>query len=115
MKRIATHHNLILNHAEKSPKTPENVISSDRRNDPRSARTSLQTLELFALPIANFPTTIERDPEWVTTPAAVYRIANTEDSPDRSCGFQPPREVNYRTGAKQLGFETSGGSIGEEG
>jgi hypothetical protein len=94
---------------------PNSATFSDRRNDPRPARTSSQPHELFALPIVTCLTTSEGDSEWVTTLAAVCGIANTEDSPDRSCGFHPPREVDYRTGAKQLGFETSGGSIGEEG
>ena len=42
-------------------------------------------------------------------------LTNTENSLPRSCGIRCRRQVDYQAGAKQLGSETRGGSIGKEG
>ena len=111
---------LIFTISDERPRKPCQLVPfsatcSRQCNCPLSAGIRAETLELFAHTVADSPVRIERRREWVLAPASDCRVVNTEDSPDRSCGIPAPREVNYRTGVKQLGVETSGDSIGKEG
>jgi hypothetical protein len=94
---------------------PNSATRSRQCKYPASAGSRSETLELFSHSVAYCPVHCERCPEGMAVPMSKCTVMNIEVSPDRSCGIQSSREVDYGAGVKQLGFEISGESIRKEG